>query len=156
MLTPEVQNAIPDGLIAFTIITEVCTFGDVIDQVYGRTVLHWDNGTRSLWNGILHRNEESSNNDVRHSLPIQSDYCCWLVGHSGKKGGKAAQFSDPSDISIWNNLLFVCHSSNYCVRIIDIDNFVEKKKGGLFDRTPFPKLLDPPLRICCRYYQRNI
>ena len=50
------------------------------------------------------------------------------LGHSGKKDGKAAQFSSPSDISIWNNLLFVCDSSNHCIRIIDIDIFFFRKR----------------------------
>ena len=50
------------------------------------------------------------------------------LGHSGKKDRKAAQFSDPSGISIWNNLLFVCDSSNHCIRIIDIDISVSRKR----------------------------
>ena len=50
------------------------------------------------------------------------------LGHSGKKDGKAAQFSDPSDMSIWNSLLFVCDSSSYCTRIIDTDIFVSRER----------------------------
>ena len=50
------------------------------------------------------------------------------LDHSERKDGKAAQFSGPSDSSIWNNL-FVCDSFNHCTRIIDMDIIVSRKRG---------------------------
>ena len=48
------------------------------------------------------------------------------LGHSGKKDGKAAQFSTHQLFQ--SGILFVCDSSNHCIRIIDIDIFVSRKR----------------------------
>ena len=71
ILTTEVQNVIPDCYHRSRSIQLLKT-----KLTKSHTILHWNNGTQILWNGILERHEESSSNDVRHSLTAHP---IWLL-----------------------------------------------------------------------------
>ena len=101
---PEVQNAITDSPIVVTIIPEVHTFWinnrpRAIQYPIGITI-HEVSGM------VFFTNMKS------HQIMMFDTHCpsnlitvAGLLETSGKKDAKAAQFSDPSGISIWNNLL---------------------------------------------------
>ena len=120
VLSPPVQEAIPQERIVVTIVPEIYTFwkqnlpgvikcpiGVAVDDKSG-IVFFSDISNHMVYKSDLHCPANVS--------PIAGN------GKPGRNNGKSSSFSQPAGLCIFDNLIFVCDDGNACIQIIDVSS----------------------------------
>ena len=124
VLSPPVQEAIPEERVVITIVPEIYTFWKqnlpgVVKCPVGVAV--------DEKSGIVFFSDISNPTVCKSDLHCPANVSSIAGnGKPGRNNGRSSSFTQPAGLCIFDNLIFLCDAGNSCIRIVDVSSITKR------------------------------